>query len=283
MKIIRAVNEMTAWAKSVRRSGKSLALVPTMGFFHEGHLRLMRLASQRADFVVVSLFVNPIQFGPQEDLSRYPRDFDRDAQLAQNEKIDVLFVPSVDEMYPADHQTEVQVRHLTAGLCGKSRPGHFNGVTTVVAKLFNIVLPHCAVFGEKDCQQLVVIRRMVRDLNYDIKIVAHPIVRDRDGLAMSSRNSYLSQAECQSALCLCRALQLARERVAAGVLDARQLIELVASHLSSYDHVTTEYISLVDQESLNEKDTVDEGSVLALAIRVGDTRLIDNGRLYEKM
>lgn len=283
MKIIRAVNEMTAWAKSVRRSGKSLALVPTMGFFHEGHLRLMRLASQRADFVVVSLFVNPIQFGPQEDLSRYPRDFDRDAQLAQNEKIDVLFVPSVDEMYPADHQTEVQVRHLTAGLCGKSRPGHFNGVTTVVAKLFNIVLPHCAVFGEKDYQQLVVIRRMVRDLNYDIKIVAHPIVRDRDGLAMSSRNSYLSQAEHQSALCLCRALQLARERVAAGVLDARQLIELVASHLSSYDHVTTEYISLVDQESLNEKDTVDEGSVLALAIRVGDTRLIDNGRLYEKM
>jgi len=283
MKIIRSIDEMATWSNNVRRSGKSLALVPTMGFFHEGHLSLMRLASQQADFVVVSLFVNPTQFGPQEDLSRYPRDFDRDAELARNEKIDVLFIPSVEEMYSANHQTEVQVLHLTDGLCGKSRPGHFNGVTTVVAKFFNIILPHCAIFGEKDYQQLVVIRRMVRDLNYDIKIVAHPIVRDRDGLAMSSRNSYLSQTERQSALCLCRSLQLARERVSAGVIDARRLIELIASHLSSYDQVTIEYISLVDQESLNEIDTVDEDSVLALAVKVGDIRLIDNGRLFKKV
>jgi len=283
MKIIRSIDEMATWSNNVRRSGKSLALVPTMGFFHEGHLSLMRLASQQADFVVVSLFVNPTQFGPQEDLSRYPRDFDRDAELARNEKIDVLFIPSVEEMYSANHQTEVQVLHLTDGLCGKSRPGHFNGVTTVVAKFFNIILPHCAIFGEKDYQQLVVIRRMVRDLNYDIKIVAHPIVRDRDGLAMSSRNSYLSQTERQSALCLYRSLQLARERVSAGVIDARRLIELIASHLSSYDQVTIEYISLVDQESLNEIDTVDEDSVLALAVKVGDIRLIDNGRLFKKV
>ena len=195
MEVIRSIAGMTAESRRMRQAGRTIALVPTMGFFHEGHLQLMRFGRQHADQLVVSLFVNPIQFGPNEDLQRYPRDFDRDVRLAEQERVDVMFVPDSREMYGADFQTRIKVDQLSAPLCGRQRPGHFDGVTTVVAKLFHIVRPHCSIFGEKDLQQLAVIRRMVDDLNFDVKILGHPIVREPDGLAMSSRNSYLSAAE----------------------------------------------------------------------------------------
>jgi pantoate--beta-alanine ligase len=257
-------------------SGRTIALVPTMGYFHEGHLSLMRMAGRLADHVVVSLFVNSLQFGPREDLSRYPRDLQRDARLAANEQVDVLFVPADKEMYSPDFATRVRVDSITDTLCGKQRPGHFEGVTTVVAKLFNIIKPHYAVFGQKDFQQLTVIRKMVRDLNWDIEIVAHPIVREDDGLAMSSRNTYLSKEERTKALCLHKAIQHARTRFAEGITDAGRLKSEIQAFISGTSGVTIDYISLVDKDTLADKKIVDSHSVLALAVRVGRTRLIDN-------
>ena len=263
----------------MRQAGSTIALVPTMGYFHEGHLQLMRFGRQHAGRLVVSLFVNPIQFGPNEDLQRYPRDFDRDADLAAQEGVDVLFVPDSSEMYGPGFQTKVSVQHLTAPLCGGQRPGHFDGVTTVVAKLFNIVRPQSAIFGEKDLQQLTVVRQMVDDLNFDITILAHPIVREPDGLAMSSRNRYLSPDQRQAALCLFQSLQLARRLVSAGEGDAERLREEILVKMRSYPGVTVDYVAVVDQATLLEKKKVDRAAILAMAVRVGATRLIDNGRL----
>jgi pantoate--beta-alanine ligase len=279
MEIIHSIAEMTATSRQMRQAGSTIALVPTMGFFHEGHLQLMRFGRQRADRLVVSLFVNPIQFGPNEDLQRYPRDFGRDATLAEQERVDVLFAPDSREMYGPEFQTRITVEHLTAPLCGGQRPGHFDGVTTVVAKLFNIVHPHSAIFGEKDFQQLVVIRRMVDDLNFDITILGHVIVREHDGLAMSSRNSYLSPDERQSALCLYESLQLARHMVSAGEVDVDRLLKEILARMQSYPGVTVDYVAVVDQATLQEKKKVDRSAILAMAVRVGATRLIDNGRL----
>ncbi len=279
MQIIHPLADMTRWSEDVLIRGETIALVPTMGYFHEGHLSLMRLAGRLADHVVVSLFVNSIQFAPGEDLNRYPRDLENDTRLAANEKVDVLFVPSDSEMYENGGTTRVRVEGITAVLCGRQRPSHFEGVTTVVAKLFNITKPHFAVFGEKDFQQLAVIRRMTRDLNWNIDIVGHPIVRESDGLAMSSRNAYLSGEERQSACCLYRAIEQARASFAAGVRDAARLQAEVRDTLLANPDISIDYIALVDQHSLAAIEEADAETVLALAVRVGTTRLIDNGFL----
>ena len=276
MQTIRQLADMTSCSNEIIASGSSLALVPTMGYFHEGHLSLMRLARRLADRVVVSLFVNSMQFGPNEDLSSYPRDLERDSRMAADEKIDVLFLPTDREMYSSDFNARVRVDGFTDTLCGNQRPGHFEGVTTVVAKLFNIVKPNIAVFGQKDFQQLRVISKMVRDLNWDIEIVGHPIVREDDGLAMSSRNTYLSSQERGKALCLYKAIQHAKTRFESGLTDAELLKSEIRDIILANSGVSVDYISVVDKDNLSDRKKIDSNSVLALAVKVGQTRLIDN-------
>ena len=276
MQTIRQLADMTRCSNEIIASGSSLALVPTMGYFHEGHLSLMRLARRLADRVVVSLFVNSMQFGPNEDLSSYPRDLERDSRMATDEKIDVLFLPTDMDMYSSDFNARVRVDGITDTLCGNQRPGHFEGVTTVVAKLFNIVKPHIAVFGQKDFQQLSVIAKMVRDLNWDIEIVGHPIVREEDGLAMSSRNTYLSSEERGKALCLYKAIQHAKTRFESGLTDAELLKFEIRDIILANSGVSVDYISVVDKDNLSDREEIDSNSVLALAVKVGQTRLIDN-------
>jgi len=278
MEIIKSPEEMYGWARARALSGKTISLVPTMGFFHEGHLRLMRMAAKQCDLVVVSLFVNPTQFGPNEDLDRYPRDFERDMGLVQQEKVAAVFAPTPELMYPQGFQTQVSVANLTTQLCGQSRPGHFAGVTTVVSKLFNIIQPEVAVFGEKDFQQLAIIRRMVRDLNIPVKIVSHPIVREADGLARSSRNTNLDPANRAAALSLSTALQLVRERVGQGVSSVAELTKILEAHILSFSGTAIDYVSFVDFETLEPMTVADARTVLALAVRIdGKVRLIDNG------
>jgi pantoate--beta-alanine ligase len=279
MEIIRSPAAMTAWSNRTAAEGKTVALVPTMGFFHEGHLSIMRLAARRAEAVVVSLFVNPIQFGPAEDLDRYPRTFEQDAALAGRERVDILFAPEAGGMYPDGFQTRISVSELGQGLCGAGRPGHFEGVATVVAKLFHIVRPRLAVFGEKDFQQLAVIRRLVRDLDMGIDIVGHPIVREPDGLAMSSRNGYLKPAERQAACGLSRGINHARSLAAGGETEVCRLQAAIETMLAADPAVEVEYVAIVDEATLRPQKEVDEKSRLALAVKIGRTRLIDNGRL----
>jgi pantoate--beta-alanine ligase len=281
MLIIRQPVEMTAWAKEQMKAGRSIGLAPTMGFFHEGHLSLMRMAASRTDLVVVSLFVNPTQFGPQEDLAAYPRNFERDRTLAEQEGVTALFAPDAAAMYPAGHSTTVTVgRELTGQLCGASRPGHFAGVATVVCKLFSIVRPDLAVFGEKDLQQLAVIRRMTADLNLGVEIVGHPIVREADGLAMSSRNSYLLPEQREAALSLSRALALARKMAAEGERSPERLTAALRDFIQSFPETAVDYISFVHHQTLQEVSEVDKDTVLALAVKIGGrVRLIDNGRV----
>ncbi|SFN12085.1 pantoate--beta-alanine ligase [Thermodesulforhabdus norvegica] len=276
MKVVNTVKEMQNMADTWRKEGKTIAFVPTMGYFHEGHLALMRLARERGDVLVVSIFVNPIQFGPSEDYQRYPRDLDRDLRLAESVGVDVVFAPQVEEMYPEGFQTYIEVTEISRPLCGKSRPGHFRGVATVVTKLFNIVKPHIAVFGEKDYQQLLVIRRMVKDLNLDVEIVGHPTVRETDGLAMSSRNVYLSDEERKAALRLNQSLQMARDLLQKGINRAGDIISEVSGYISSDPRVRIDYVEIRDAETLEEIDVIDRPAVLALAAFVGSARLIDN-------
>ncbi|MDY0389928.1 MAG: pantoate--beta-alanine ligase [Desulfobulbus oligotrophicus] len=281
MRVIQHPQEMQDWAKAQIRSGATVGLVPTMGFFHEGHLGLMRMAAGLCDLLVVSLFVNPTQFGPNEDLDRYPRDFERDRQLAQKEGVAVVFAPTPELMYPKGFQTEVQVRQLATHLCGKSRPVHFAGVATVVSKLFNIVQADVAVFGEKDFQQLVIVRRLVADLNLPVRIVGHPIVREKDGLAMSSRNANLDPANRAAALSLVTSLQLAQTQALQGQRSTAVLTALLEKHIHSFTGTAVDYVSFVNCETLEPADVVDEQTVLALAVfvegKVGKVRLIDNG------
>ena len=276
IKVVRTVEEMKALSREIRQKGQRLGFVPTMGFFHEGHLALMRYARPRCDQLVVSLFVNPIQFGPREDFREYPRDFERDAKLAQGEGVDILFAPEAEDMYPQGFQTYVEVTELSKPLCGAKRPWHFRGVATVVLKLFNIVNPHFAVFGLKDYQQFLVIRQMVRDLNLDIEILGHPIVREPDGLAMSSRNIYLSPEERKSALCLYQALELAKRRVAEGVREVAALTEELSQFISSHPYTRIDYIEFRHPETLAEVTEIKGPTLLALAVFVGRARLIDN-------
>jgi pantoate--beta-alanine ligase len=281
MEIIQRPEDMQAWTRS--RSGQTVALVPTMGFFHEGHLSLMRRAAELCDLVVVSLFVNPTQFGPNEDLDRYPRDFERDMELVRRERVAAVFAPTPGLMYPQGSQTEVRVRDLATHLCGRSRPGHFAGVATVVTKLFNIVQPDLAVFGEKDYQQLAIIRRMVSDLNIPVRIVGHPIVREADGLAMSSRNANLDPNNRAAALSLSTALRLARDQVRQGMTDTATLTKMLIDHIHGHRGTEVDYVSFVDGDSLEPVATVAANTVLALAVRIdGKVRLIDNGLVVER-
>ncbi len=281
MDIIADPREMQERARSWRDQGLTIAFVPTMGYFHQGHLSLMDYGRKVGDKLVVSLFVNPTQFGPSEDLERYPRDLERDAEMAEDMGVDVLFAPSVEQMYPAGYQTFVAVDKVSQGLCGASRPGHFMGVTTVVLKLFNLVTPQVAIFGEKDYQQLVVIKRLASDLNLPVEVVGRPIVREDDGLAMSSRNTYLSPEERRSALCLYRALQAARRLVSACKSTREDILATVQQIISQTPHTRIEYAALVDPETLEDVETVQGAARLALAVWVGNTRLIDNSLLVE--
>ena len=282
MRIIEKISEMRAWSEAERCAGKRIAFVPTMGFLHRGHLRLVRAGKASGDRLVVSIFVNPTQFSPGEDFSGYPRDFERDCELLEAEGVDALFHPSVAEMYPSGAQTRVEVEKLSLPLCGASRSGHFRGVATVVTKLFNIVLPHLAVFGEKDYQQLQVIRRLVRDLSMGVEIIGHPIVREADGLAMSSRNAYLSETERAAAVCLSRALCRTERLFKRGELSARVLVRNALAELEKEPLTNVEYVKLCDAETLAEIDVIDAAAVLALAVRIGKARLIDN-RVFQRL
>lgn len=276
MEVIKSISDMKEKSASFKKKGETIGFVPTMGYLHEGHLSLVRLAKKRADRVVVSIFVNPLQFGPSEDYHVYPRDLERDFSLLEKEGVDVVFVPDEKEMYPSDYQTYVEVTRLTQGLCGAFRPGHFKGVTTVVLKLFNIVKPDFAVFGEKDYQQLKVIQQMVKDLNLDVEIIPHPIVREEAGLAMSSRNTYLSEEERHSAVALYQSLKMAERIIHDGERDAERVKTLIRDYLEKFPHNKVQYVEIVDPETL-EKVTEIKGPVLiALAVFVGKTRLIDN-------
>jgi pantoate--beta-alanine ligase len=257
-------------------SGKRFGLVPTMGALHEGHLSLVRAARAQCDLVAASLFVNPIQFGPGEDLATYPRDFARDRQLLEKEGVDFLFAPGVEEMYPAGAVTFVTVENLSDKLCGRSRPGHFRGVTTVVSKLFNIVEPDVAFFGQKDAAQAAIIRRMVRDLNIPVQIVTCPIVREADGLAMSSRNAYLDPHQRRAAPVLYRSLLEVQRRFEEGEHNASRLIEAGKRAVAEEPAVRLDYFEIVDRETLDPVDDISRGALVAVAAFVGRTRLIDN-------
>lgn len=260
----------------LRTPGARLALVPTMGFLHEGHASLFRLARKEADRVVVSLFVNPKQFGPNEDLDRYPRDLERDLAICRQEGVDLLFTPSPDVVYPPGFRTSVAVADLTAPMCGQTRPGHFTGVTTVLARLFGMIRPDMAVFGQKDFQQWRVVAQMVEDLALPIDIRRAPIVREADGLALSSRNTYLSPDERHRALALSRALAHVVRAYLDGVRSAEALLQLAQKHLEGLD---VEYVDLRDVDRLQPVETLSEPAVMALAAKIGRTRLIDNALL----
>jgi len=268
--------EMTAWSLAARARGERIAFVPTMGALHEGHVTLLREARKHGQRVALSIFVNPTQFGPNEDLARYPRDLAGDLAKAAGAGTEVAYVPEVGDVYPAGFQTTVEVGELARGLCGPFRPGHFAGVATVVCKLFNVVRPDAALFGEKDYQQLAIVRRMVTDLDMGIEIVGVPTVREADGLAMSSRNAYLSPAERARALSLSRALFAARDAVAAGARDGTAVVTRARAAL---DVDRIDYVELVDAESLRTVTEIDRPAVLAVAAFVGRTRLIDNVRV----
>ena len=276
MDIIRTVEEMQGRALSEKNKGRRIGFVPTMGCLHEGHLSLVKIAQTHSDLAVVSIFVNPTQFLPGEDFSRYPRTFERDVELCRAAGVDVIFCPDTEHIYAPDHSVFVEETRLSQGLCGASRPGHFRGVATVVAKLFNIVLPDVAVFGQKDAQQSRVIQRMVRDLNFPVKVILGAIVREPDGLAMSSRNRYLSPDERRDALCLHRALDHAEKMLGKGERSIEVLRKAMLAVLEPVPVARLDYLEFVDNETLNPVDWVIQPVLVALAVRVGKTRLIDN-------
>jgi pantoate--beta-alanine ligase len=283
MKIVTSIVCMQALAISPERGERRIAFVPTMGYLHEGHASLLREGRKRGDVLILSIFVNPIQFGKNEDLDRYPRDMERDCLLAEKCGVDIVFIPTAAEMYPQGFQTGVSVRDLALPLCGGSRPGHFDGVATVLAKLFNIVRPDVAIFGKKDFQQLAVIRRMTDDLNMPVDIVGMPIVREEDGLAMSSRNLYLNPLERQSALCLSRSIKRARDLFVAGERSAAILTKELREIIGRESAATIDYVEIRDGRTLNELDVVDGSTLLALAVKIGQTRLIDNTVFGEEL
>jgi pantoate--beta-alanine ligase len=276
MDVCTTINATRAAIRAARPEGERIGLVPTMGALHEGHLSLVRIAKAKSDFVVVSLFVNPLQFGPKEDLAKYPRSFERDCEMLQRDSVDLLFAPTINEMYPTPAVTYVNVEGLSERLDGQSRPGHFRGVTTVVSKLFHIAEPDIAVFGQKDAAQVAIIKRMVRDLNMPVEIVVAPIVREPDGLAMSSRNAYLDPQQRQQALVLSRTLRTVEERFEKGERSAEQLIAAGLEILQQEPAARLDYLSVVDPESLAPITNVASRALVAVAAYVGSTRLIDN-------
>jgi pantoate--beta-alanine ligase len=276
MKIIRSVRGMQIFAESERGRGRRIAFVPTMGYFHEGHLNLMREGRRRGDCLAVSIYVNPAQFAPTEDFEAYPRDFERDRRLAKEVGVDVIFSPDNREMYPEDYQTYVEVEGVTNNLCGISRPRFFRGVTTVCTKLFHIVKPHVAVFGRKDFQQFVTIKRMVQDLNMDIEIIGISTTREPDGLAMSSRNVYLNPGERESALSLSRSLNIANEHYKKGERDTALILREVRKFIAGHPYVQIDYAQICDTATMKDVPRIEGETVLALAVWIGKTRLIDN-------
>lgn len=276
MDIVSTVKEVREQVKEWRAQGLSVGLVPTMGYLHEGHKSLIDKAVEQNDRVVVSVFVNPIQFGPTEDLATYPRDLDRDATLCESAGVDLIFHPEKEEMYFDDFCTYVDMEHLTKGLCGKTRPTHFRGVCTVVSKLFHIVQPDRAYFGQKDAQQLAVVRRMVRDLNFDLEIVGCPIVREEDGLAKSSRNTYLSEEERKAAVVLSRSLAKGKELIESGERDAEKIKKAIREVIDAEPLAKIDYVEVVNFDTIEAIDTLDGTVLTAIAVYIGKTRLIDN-------
>jgi pantoate--beta-alanine ligase len=276
MKTLETIHDMRATVRTARGENRKLGFVPTMGALHEGHLSLVRAAKKQSEVVAASVFVNPTQFGPNEDFAKYPRTFERDCELLKNEGVDLLFAPSAEEMYPKGAVTWVMVEGLSDKLCGRSRPGHFRGVTTVVAKLLHVVEPDVAFFGKKDAVQLVLIRRMVRDLNLPVEIVGCPIVREPDGLAMSSRNAYLSTEERKSATVLNRTLQEIKQRFGQGERDSAQLLSAGMEIFKEEPGARLDYLEIVDLDTLDPQPLVNGKALVAVAAYLGTTRLIDN-------
>lgn len=277
MEQISVISQIQARVQKARQEGKVISLVPTMGYFHEGHLSLMRYARKHSDLVLVSLFVNPTQFGPGEDFEAYPRDLERDKKLAQEQGVDILFTPSKDEMYLPNHLTYVRVDKLDKFLCGRSRPTHFQGVCTVVLKLFNICQPDFAVFGQKDWQQLIIIKKMVEDLNVGVKVVGHPIVREPDGLAMSSRNVYLSKEERKQAAKIYQGLLLAKKLVEQGEVETSRIKERVQNFYQEQIPLgKLDYLEIVHPFELTSLERIEDKALMAVAMQVGKARLIDN-------
>jgi pantoate--beta-alanine ligase len=276
MKTFAKIGEIKTEIKRQRAEGKSIGFVPTMGFLHEGHLSLVRESLRKTDCTVVSLFVNPTQFGPQEDFEEYPRDLERDADILEKEGVDVVFVPDQNEMYPQSYKTYVEVQDLQDKLCGSSRPGHFKGVCTVVLKLFQIVDPDTAFFGQKDAQQALILKRMVRDLNLSVDIDVLPIVREVDGLALSSRNVYLNAEERKAALCLIKGLKQAEQMIKKGERKSSQIIQTIQQIINSEPMARMDYVEVVDLDNLDPLDKIKGEALIALAVYVGKIRLIDN-------
>lgn len=276
MQIIETIPRMSVAVRLLKKDGKSIGFVPTMGYLHEGHLSLVRTAKKHNDIVVMSIFVNPLQFGPREDLDKYPRDLERDERMANQAGVDIIFYPQAREMYPAGFSTYVTVEKLTDGLCGKSRPGHFRGVTTVVAKLFGIVKPDIAYFGQKDAQQAIVIRKMAEDLNMGVDIKILPTVREKDGVAMSSRNVHLSKKERNDAGVLYATLNSAKKAIEGGEKNPAKIIKMMETAIRARPTARIDYVSIVDIKDLKPVRKISDGALIALAVYFGKTRLIDN-------
>ncbi|MFC1479821.1 pantoate--beta-alanine ligase [Candidatus Omnitrophota bacterium] len=282
MQFITTVEAMRDYSRRARAEGKTIGFVPTMGYLHEGHMSLVRAARKECDTVIMSIFVNPHQFVPGEDFDRYPRDMQRDRRLAEEAGVDVVFAPSVSEMYPEGYATYVETMGaLTDVLCGSSRPGHFRGVTTVVAKLFDVICPDRSYFGQKDAQQTAIVKRMARDLNMPVEIRVMPIVRESDGLAMSSRNTYLSGQERRQARALSRSLKKAEEMVAGGELSPGRIKEEIVNILQKEKNIRIDYVAVVDADCFTKIETVRDNTLTAIAVFVGQTRLIDNTIIKE--
>ncbi|MDA3895596.1 MAG: pantoate--beta-alanine ligase [Desulfobacteraceae bacterium] len=276
MEIIKSLKEMTDWSERHRREGNVISFIPTMGFLHEGHLSLMKEGLLQGDKLIISIFVNPTQFGPGEDFDAYPCDLERDFQLAEDIGVDVVFTPNKADFYPQGFDTFIDQEQLPNHLCGLSRSGHFQGVMTIVTKLFHVVNPDIAVFGEKDFQQLAIIRRMVKDLNFNIRIIGHPIVRESDGLAMSSRNSKLTPAQRITGLCLINSLKKAQSSLKNNKTNAAAIIQDTVEFIGSHPDTEIDYIKICDPDTLDDVDSIDRPVVMAMAVKVGTTRLIDN-------
>lgn len=276
IKVIKGIKAMMKYSENIHIKGSSIGFVPTMGYLHEGHLSLVKRARKECDCVIVSIFVNPAQFGPKEDLGKYPRDFGRDKKLLHGAGVDAIFYPDARKMYPEGHSTYIYVSGLSDVLCGASRPGHFRGVATIVAKLLNIIKPDTAYFGEKDHQQLVIIKRMAKDLNMGTKIVGMPIVREADGLAMSSRNSYLRPEERAGAAIINRSLRSAKAIIASGIKSSAKIRMAINKLLKSTGRIRIDYISICDPVTLEEKKKISGRTLIAIAAFIGKTRLIDN-------
>ena len=282
MVVLKKIAGMKAASDKAKKRGLTIGFVPTMGFLHEGHLSLVRECRRSADVTAVSIFINPLQFGPTEDFEQYPRDLDNDSRLLEREKVDYLFCPEKEEMFPAGYKTTVEVADLQDKLCGRSRPGHFKGVATVVLKLFEIVRPDWAFFGQKDTQQALILMKMARDLNLDVKIRVLPIVRDHDGLALSSRNTYLNKEQRRSALVLIKSLKEAGARFKAGERKSGLIVRRIKDVMKSAPRARIDYVEIVDLDELNPVDFIDRDVLVALAVYVGRTRLIDNVILKTK-